>query len=72
MSKPDTVESAGGSSVDDMIRRMEAFAGMSGEQRSQFISSATKRAGKAKLSESDWAMMMGADGYFQDEDGNFD
>ncbi len=61
----------GGATADDVMDRMEKIASMSAAERSKYIRSAVQKAKKAKLSENDAAMIMGADGYFQNDDGEY-
>lgn len=62
----------GGSSVSEMLSKMQAFEKMSGQERGKYIRKVTSQTRRAKLSDEEYALMMGADGYFQNEDGEFD
>ena len=61
------VAESGGSTVDSMLVRLRALQEMSPEERKRFIHKATSSAKKVKLTDSERAMMMAADGYFQEQ-----
>lgn len=59
------VAESGGSTVEGVLARLRMLQEMSTEERKHFIRKATDRSRKVQLSDSDRAMMMAADGYFE-------
>lgn len=65
-------DNLGGSTVDGMLSKMKAFEAMSQQERKAHIRAVTSGVKTKKLSDADMAMMMAADGYFQNADGDFE
>lgn len=61
-----------GFTADSVIDRMERMQAMSAKERTEYIRSVTSKVRNVRMSEEDYVMMMAANGYFQNEDGEIE